>query len=120
MRTDYFSDCWVCLFYLPGENVGSLSHTLHLDSLPGNPREEILNYSFLLTVVVSQVLETFCARPAEANRISTRIEGISHQGSMKMLLVSVMRENSNPKHWPMLFFYKTITPPSSFQEEQAQ
>lgn len=59
MRTDYFSDCWVCLFYFPGENVGCLRHTLHLDSLPGNSREEILNYSFLLTVFGSWVLETF-------------------------------------------------------------
>lgn len=65
----------MCLFYLPGENVGSLSHTLHLDSLPGNPREEILNHSFLHAVFDSWVLETCnvsAALPAEADRISTK------------------------------------------------
>lgn len=57
MWTDSFSDCWVCLS--PWGECGSLSHTLHLDFLTGNPREEILNYSFLLTVFGSRVLETF-------------------------------------------------------------
>lgn len=70
-----FSDCWLCLFYLPRENVDSLRHTLHLDSLPGNPREEILNHSFLHTVLDSWVLET-CRVSAilltETNRISTK------------------------------------------------
>lgn len=71
----FFSDCWACLFYLPGENVGSLSHTPHLDSLPGNPREEMLNHSFLHAVVDSWLLETCsvsAALLAEANRNSTK------------------------------------------------
>jgi len=45
-----------------------------LDSLPGNPREEILNHSFLHAVFDSWVLEICsisAALLAETNRIST-------------------------------------------------
>lgn len=71
----FFFDRWMCLFYLPGENVGSLSHTPHLDALARNPREETLNHSFLHTVFDSWVLETCsdsAALLAEANKISTK------------------------------------------------
>lgn len=83
MRTDYFSDCWVCLFNLPGENVGSRSHTLHLDSLPGNPREEILNYSFLLTVLGSWVLEAFsvwCSPSWSQQYFYKELKGFPYRG----------------------------------------
>lgn len=53
--------------------MGSLTHTLCLGSLRGNPREEILNHSFLHTLFDSRVLEihgVFAAPLAEINRIS--------------------------------------------------
>lgn len=103
-----FSDCWMCLFYLPGENVGSLSHTLHLDSLPRNPREEILNHSFLHAVFNSWVLETCsdaAAVLAEANKVKG-FNGFSTGGQQRCCLILVIAENTYPKHSPLFLFCK--------------
>lgn len=77
MRTEirFFSGFWACLFHLPRENVGSLTHILHLGSLLGSLREEILNHSFLHTLFDSWVLETYsiCAvLLSETNRICVK------------------------------------------------
>lgn len=77
--------------------MGSLSHTLYLDSLLGNPREEIVKKCFLHAAFDSWLLKTgrvSAALPTEANWISTKDPVWITLWEPRMLLVAVMMKNS--------------------------